>query len=156
MHLLSLFIGNWMQSTGSQASADLGTTYTGTLSSGIVYANNGQATGDSGCSPGARVARKKGSEEVKQEILSNEIIIYPNPIGQGNILKVNFTTKLTHDKVNVVLTNLSGQSVFNHVVNVKNGVNKLEFNTGALGQGIYILRLNSSEGQVVRKIKIEN
>jgi hypothetical protein len=81
-------------------------------------------------------------------VLNNELIIYPNPIAEGNlnIQLGNSTTK----KIKVALFSINGYKVYGKEHRVDNGV--LQINVDGLAKGIYILNIKSGEKLTTYKI----
>jgi hypothetical protein len=80
--------------------------------------------------------------------LSEELLIYPNPISSGelNIYLGNNSA----EKVDVALFDLNGRTVFKKVFQVQN--NEIRFNVDALSRGVYLLNIKTSTSLLNYKI----
>ncbi|MCX6248740.1 MAG: T9SS type A sorting domain-containing protein [Bacteroidetes bacterium] len=80
---------------------------------------------------------------------SGEISVYPNPA--TDLVHVTFTRTSVEPSI-LELTDISGRLVEKRLVNTDSGMVLL--NVSGLGSGIYIIKLSSPEGSVIRKIMI--
>ena len=87
--------------------------------------------------------------------LNDRLNIYPNPVAKNGNLRVDFNSTGANDRLNMKLVNVSGQEVLSQDINLSAGANHLQLETGNLQEGVYILKLNSSEIKIDRKIVIE-
>lgn len=83
-----------------------------------------------------------------QNLGLNEVSSYPNPV------KENLTVAINAEKsgvATIVISNVSGQILYNKTVNVAEGDNNINVNTGNLNNGNYILKVQMSDDVVIRK-----
>ena len=80
--------------------------------------------------------------------LSDELLIYPNPISSGDL--TIFLGSITEEKVDVTLYDLNGRSVFRKQFDVRN--NEIRFNVDALAKGVYLLNIKTYSSLVNYKI----
>ena len=76
----------------------------------------------------------------------NSIIVYPNPVSSVLNIKWNL-----NDKTEVRLFNMTGQLVH---YSKDTGLNDYQINTSNLAKGIYFLRINSSKGELTKKVMV--
>jgi hypothetical protein len=98
--------------------------------------------------------------EVKvNPILANEISIevgvnvYPNPV--SNELRVSFDAQ-PNKLVNIVLVNMEGQIIDQKSIQSIGGVQQEKFNISNISSGVFLLKVNTSTQEFVKKIVIEN
>lgn len=82
----------------------------------------------------------------------NNLSIYPNPAKEQ--LNISFVSK-TSDQVEVSLVNMTGIVVHSETILSKSTVFSNSIDLTSLAKGIYILRLNSDEKELIRKIVVE-
>ncbi len=96
------------------------------------------------------VRTEKDCQGVFEEVirLTEELLIYPNPISSGdlNIYLGNNTA----DQVEVALFDLNGRTVFRKDFNTQN--NEIRFNVDALAKGVYLLNIRTSSSLLNYKI----
>jgi hypothetical protein len=81
---------------------------------------------------------------IKQPDLSN-ITLYPNPtIGEVNINNKNNIT--IHD---ILVFDLSGRLIEHYIPSTNENI---QFNINYLNQGVYIIKINTSQGEIFRKM----
>ncbi len=83
-----------------------------------------------------------------QNLGINEVSSYPNPV------KDNMTVAINAEKAGaatVVISNVSGQVLFNKTYNVAEGDNNLNISTSNINSGNYILKVQLSGDVIVRK-----
>ncbi len=89
----------------------------------------------------------QGSFEQKV-ILSEEILIYPNPIANGNInIQLGREVK---GSVGVTLFSMLGNSIFNKTFTPNQG--SIQFNVDGLAQGVYLLNITMNNNLTTYKI----
>jgi hypothetical protein len=98
--------------------------------------------------------------EVKvNPILANEISIevgvnvYPNPV--SNELRVSFDAQ-PNKLVNIVLVNMEGQIIDQKSIQSIGGIQQEKFNISNISSGVFLLKVNTSTQEFVKKIVIEN
>ena len=84
---------------------------------------------------------------IKNQSLSN-LILAPNPI--KNRLNVNFNS--SESLVVLKLLSLTGDVIYEEVINKTNGSFKTSVELNDYTPGIYFLQLNTKEGMVVKKV----
>lgn len=82
----------------------------------------------------------------------NNLNIYPNPASQQ--LNLSFVSQAS-DQVNISLVNMTGTKVYENVVQPNNAEFSSTIDVSGFAKGVYILRINSDEQDMVRKIIIE-
>lgn len=82
-------------------------------------------------------------------ILSDELLIYPNPISEGNlnILLGN----VPEGFIEMTLFDITGVKIFNKTINLNNS-NRLTFNMDSYANGIYIINVKTKDELVNYKI----
>jgi hypothetical protein len=80
------------------------------------------------------------------------IVLYPNPTTGFVNLETNYTSP---QKLNIELTNASGQVVYFDMVSVKAGRNVQKLNVSTLPPGIYAIRMYNDESVVVKKLILQ-
>lgn len=78
-------------------------------------------------------------------IAQNNVRLYPNPVGDGQ-LNLDFSTKKTSD-VQVQVFDLMGRLVLDEKVNATAGDNQHRISTEGLASGQYFVRISMTEGQ---------
>ena len=87
---------------------------------------------------------------IKAAILMNDNIdIYPNPVA-GNVLNINMRNLKAES---MTITDLLGNTVYNSVQPLSGTV---QVQLPQLNQGIYVVRISTENGNIVRKINIIN
>ena len=82
-------------------------------------------------------------------IADNNILIYPNPT-TGKVI-INFAKNLNFGKViNVGITDITGKVICKKQFSINN--NQLQLNLSEYGKGIYLLRTQSEDGVITKKI----
>ena len=96
------------------------------------------------------VRTDKSCQGVHEEtiILSNDIIIYPNPI-EGGELTIHLGS-FKGDAANVSLFSINGTTLFKKLFKVQDS--KIRFNIDAISKGIYILNVRTDNTLVTYKI----
>ncbi len=92
----------------------------------------------------------------KVDLDTNRLNIYPNPLKNGVPLKLDFVTDSPEDGVTISLSNMTGQVMWSHKVNIIKGVNKMEFSMEGLSQGIYLIDLAGHNLKITKKIIVVN
>ncbi|WP_126246595.1 LamG-like jellyroll fold domain-containing protein [Chitinophaga rhizosphaerae] len=132
------------------ATASLGTAYAGAITNG-TYITSTQATGVSGCPGGpesiAAVAAGPSSYKLQP---GNTGMIYPNPL-TGDVLYIG---KLPGGKAEVEITvvNMDGKVCKSQRM-AAGSAGPVAFNTGKLPPGMYLLRITSRQGKVLKTDK---
>jgi|GEM_PF-3021313 len=130
----------------TQATAELGTAYTGTITDG-AYVSSSQATASSNC--GARVAQLPSSEEVKENKPFTGRI-YPNPTEGLIQIELNAPDlKL----VTINVANMSGRHVYKNKSPLVKGNNKISLNIASFPPGIYIIEIGDGK-TIMEKYKV--
>lgn len=98
--------------------------------------------------------------EVKvNPILANEIStgtginVYPNPVSDE--LRISFDAQ-PNKQVNIVLVNMEGQLIDQKSIQSIGGVQQEKFNISNISSGVFLLKVNTSTQEFVKKIVIEN
>ena len=87
---------------------------------------------------------------IKAAILMNDNIdIYPNPVA-GNVLNINMRNLKAES---MIITDLLGNTIYNSVESLSGTV---QIQLPQLGHGIYVVRMSTTNGSIVRKINIIN
>ena len=84
---------------------------------------------------------------IKNHSVSN-LLLAPNPV--KNILNVNFNS--SESTVVLKLLNLTGQVMYEEVINKTNGSFKTSVELNDYNSGIYFMQLNTKEGMLVKKV----
>lgn len=85
------------------------------------------------------------------EVLEN-LSIYPTLVEKGNLININFSSKETLLNSQVVLKDLTGKTIQNLNIDILNGENIFEIMPASHSAGIYILGIETREGNVYRKV----
>ncbi len=96
------------------------------------------------------VRTEKDCQGIFEEVirLSDELLIYPNPISSGD-LNIYLGNNRS-EQVEIALFDLNGRTVFRKKYNTQN--NEIRFNVDALSRGIYLLNVRTSTGLLNYKI----
>lgn len=86
------------------------------------------------------------------EELISEVLVYPNPLKSGESIRVEFGQNDSCIPSHVTLINMSGQVILDH-----NDISDSDFiiPTHGLNKGLYMLKVGSGSGQVIKRIIIE-
>jgi len=88
------------------------------------------------------------------ENAKNRVIVYPNPA--NTFVNVAYKVSTNAQPVEISVTDITGKEVyFSKVVNSAVGTNVFGFETEALTNGIYVVKVSSSEGNTTRKLSIQ-
>jgi len=79
----------------------------------------------------------------------NTINLYPNPVNEQLTIQIN---QNTNEFVNISLTNLQGQLMFNKVYDAQVGSNELQLNTESLSKGIYVVAIDNGTTVYYQKL----
>ncbi len=82
----------------------------------------------------------------------NSLLIYPVPVRK--VLNVVFKSTSKQD-LKIEIIDLSGRLVKAFSVTALTGENRFKFDTGKLSQGFYSLRINGSNGVIIRKFLVD-
>lgn len=92
---------------------------------------------------------------ISNEIIENEISLYPNPIKSGNNLYVNYNPTSEGEIFEIRILNISGSTVTSQRIITSKDFKSYEVNTGNLLAGLYFIELISDgETIVVKKLII--
>jgi len=80
---------------------------------------------------------------------SANIIIYPNPVKDRIVIKVNSLVKTDY---NVAVTDMQGRVILRTTLNAVEGATVKEINAASLKQGTYFVKIQNEEGSQVIKI----
>ncbi len=82
----------------------------------------------------------------------SNVTVYPNPFENNLIITLNNETT---GKALIELTNINGENILSQEVNLRLGVQQVEFNTSAIPSGVYLLNITNSnkETQVIKLVK---
>ena len=89
------------------------------------------------------VANFSSTQSIVNNSLNESIHIYPNPTKDNLIIEINSTT--TNQKLEIL--NLVGQTLFTNIINN----NKTTINISAFPSGVYIIKLYTDNGTIVKK-----
>jgi hypothetical protein len=93
-----------------------------------------------------------GTVEDEQEIINN-LIVYPNPVTQGNIhVKFNATTP---EASQIKIYSASGKVILTKAVQVVHGANNLNINLPGVISGIYFLEVQTSQKRFVERVNVK-
>ncbi len=98
-----------------------------------------------------KVTTDKDCQGVYRETINNslQMIVYPNPIVNGNDLNI-FTGDATIEKLNLVLYSLLGKSLISKSIYLNNGKATLDISN--LSTGMYLLVVNTDKEQSTFKV----
>jgi hypothetical protein len=83
-------------------------------------------------------------------VLADQLLVYPNPVSDGGV-SVDFSLPdLTSVQVQIV--NAQGLAVLSEDLRDLNGSFKRTYPTHGWSAGMYLVRLQTDRGQVVRKL----
>lgn len=131
----------------STATAELGTTYTGTITNGS-YVTSAQATAASGC-VGARIAQTHSFEKLKENKLFTGKL-YPNPTDGLVQIELNAPVS-TSARVNIV--DMFGRYLYRNQRPLVKGNNRLSLNIASLPPGTYLIEVGAGQG-IREKFKV--
>ena len=87
------------------------------------------------------------SVEIAQNAFGSQIKIYPSPAQDFLFIEGNF-----QEQISITLTDVSGKQVLSKI---ENGLTqKYELNTEGLSNGMYLLKIQRANQQVIRKVSI--
>ncbi|WP_295718792.1 T9SS type A sorting domain-containing protein [Mucilaginibacter sp.] len=86
------------------------------------------------------------------DIVSEELLVYPNPA--RNAINLKFNASKAH-RGEVIVTNFTGLKVYKKTIEVVNGENKININSESLPKGIYIINVTYSGITHSSKVIIE-
>jgi len=86
---------------------------------------------------------------LEEDNFASSIVVYPNPANRYLNISI-LESKM--DKVNMSIFNSSGQVVYNSVINTKTAQTTLDVN--GFSEGVYLIRFNSEEKVVTKKLII--
>lgn len=145
--------------TGSLPSATLTTSATGTYNwstgattQSITVTNAGTytvtVTGARGCQVEGTVSVVTGINDVKNNI--NSLSLFPNPTANNATLQTSLSEAA---EVNVIISDVTGRTMFSQTQQMGVGVNWTIINTADYANGIYLVRIqNGTENQTIRLI----
>lgn len=79
---------------------------------------------------------------------------YVAPVPANNHVSLMVDTKENTDGAVLMLTDLSGRTVYNQPVTVEKGMNTYSINTGSFPAGMYVLSLNGQNIKLAQKITV--
>lgn len=79
----------------------------------------------------------------------SEINVYPNPVKNNLFIENNGL-----DVNEIVIMTLDGQ-ILNHKTSIRRGTDRTQINTSQLDTGIYLLRVSTSTGTIVKKVVVQ-
>jgi hypothetical protein len=88
-----------------------------------------------------------GVEEIGN--LEDGLTIYPNPTTDD--LSIVFETKNNED-IQISILNVLGQNVYNELMQTYSGINVKKINIANFSSGIYIINVNTKEGNISKKL----
>jgi len=101
---------------------------------------------------------RTGTEENTSSVAESKIIqnvsVFPNPASQGNDLNVTLSMTKNTD-VNVSLVDLTGTTVLTRATRMNKGNNVLSLPTQGLAAGIYIMKMDTEDGSIHKKVIIQ-
>ncbi|MDD4603697.1 MAG: phospholipase D-like domain-containing protein [Bacteroidales bacterium] len=97
-----------------------------------------------------RITFKYGVGMNEQNEVISQLQVYPNPA--TSYVNLGFTSK-TSETVSAELFNFTGSVVWQSEIQVNKGNNLIRLDQLSLQKGIYLLRLRTSGGEIVKKIK---
>ncbi|MBK7762824.1 MAG: T9SS type A sorting domain-containing protein [Bacteroidetes bacterium] len=158
-HVARVIVGGFEGQTGSlPAVMTAGSTYSYTFNwtapaGTVLYKCKANALLICGLSKEIHNGNWKGvyPTSVDDIIKVKELTIFPNP--SNDYLNVDFTLNETSDVV-VVLTDMTGNVVYNNPLKNLTGNQGVVINTSNLSNGMYNLTLRTKQGNVTRKVTI--
>ena len=88
-----------------------------------------------------------GMEKLEQSLV--DVILYPNPFIDNVSIELNLDRK---EDINIQIYNLTGQLISSlNYDNLYKGFNKIDIPLNSLNSGLYLMRLQSSEGWTLNK-----
>lgn len=87
-----------------------------------------------------------------KESFYDQFAVYPNPARET--VHINFALEKARD-IHVILTNLSGQKVYEEKINTLNGSFQRNIDVSNLPKGVYLLSVTSDKGKTDKKIVIQ-
>jgi hypothetical protein len=111
---------------------------------------NVMVTASNACGSGTKVFNVV-LENCRQEGISasQNFEIYPNPA--ADILNVSFAS-IQSENVKLKLSDYSGKTIINETWSSHSGINQYQLNVSKLAPGVYILDLNTAQGNLQKKI----
>jgi hypothetical protein len=88
---------------------------------------------------------------LENEILSSPLTIYPNPT--TGLLNVILPATISNEAT-IEITELSGKVVQKKIVMLNTGDNAIKLDLGAFSKGMYIIHVNSAEGNYTERIQL--
>ena len=153
MHSKNVTMGNTIY-IGLAASSSSNTAYTQAVFSDV--STIGATSKSASVKPKGDNSNQALNEEHNDDLLIKGLVVHPNPVGQNEVLKVNITTTLQKDKLDVRLINISGQEILNRQINLTKGVNEIDLKLKGIANGIYFMNFKSSEIETSKKILINS
>jgi hypothetical protein len=104
---------------------------------------------------GTTISSLKEQEQLrlnKATVADNAITVYPNPVTDG-WLTVGLNTADVNNKVNVVLSDLSGRIVYKDSF-TSNGISQ-RLNIGTIQPGIYVIRISGTNTKFNSKVTVQ-
>lgn len=98
-----------------------------------------------------------GCKKTENSKLDNgllEIDLFPNPIGTDKQLTISYISKLGDDTLQVRIFNYLGQKVMDSSKKIVSGSNQIFINPSDLSKGIYLVKMNSAQGEVIKKLMV--
>lgn len=89
----------------------------------------------------------------KQSIEKSSFVLYPNPVSTNSNVYFTFSTN-NEENYNYELIDLSGRKVVSGVKKSVTGLNKEQVNLSNLSEGLYILRVQSKEFVISKKLYV--
>ncbi|TVZ56175.1 putative secreted protein (Por secretion system target) [Lutibacter sp. Hel_I_33_5] len=90
------------------------------------------------------------------DINFKKVKLYPNPVIKNENLHLNFSSKNLQETLKIVVTNSLNQKVLTQNIEGAGENNSIIINTNNLKSGIYFLRIESLEYNIVKKIIVKN
>lgn len=81
--------------------------------------------------------------------------IYPTLASKGDIINIDFSSEKAFQNSRIVFKNLTGQSLHEQEIEVISGQNHFEFIPKNEASGIYILGIETTEGNMYRKVVMQ-
>ncbi|MEP3389233.1 MAG: M43 family zinc metalloprotease [Reichenbachiella sp.] len=85
----------------------------------------------------------------------NEFNIYPNPLKQGMVLKIEHVTEQEKEELQISLINLLGHQLITQDEVFLKGKNTIELQIEDLRKGIYLMQIRSRKSEIIKRIMIE-